>query len=353
MRVRPSSVDLVYLATDARRGFSETSSHKLYLAVIELACADAAQTDMVKAEGDTLSSAATPLRSARRIFALWGGLAVLSFVFAGCLTKIIVRVNDVDYRPLRLSLVTRNAVDENAQYVSVFSRELDANTHIRVDYDDLEGKHGGRARIVLASLHHPDATILLNNVVGTRSCTQQGQPLELTKIPTSTDFEMQDVYLMDWEENIQHIVCDLKSVIVADTFTTRTVRIVNTATKDDFVDRYMEHETLSSVLESAAWNFGDKPVTWRLDETKQHDAENITILLRTSLESDESRGPTLDAVRQTFPGDHLEVHWKSPSQDSVRDILLVIIGSAIALGAAMFLEALRPFVERFVQGSKD
>ena len=44
----------------------------------------------------------------------------------------------------------------------------------------------------------------------------------------------------------------------------------------------------------------------------------------------------------------ISVRWESVPAQSKRDILIVVIGALIALGAATALEALRPFVDQIV-----
>jgi len=85
-----------------------------------------------------------------------------------------------------------NELDNYDQYVSVFSREAGDNSHVTVNYVDFDGRHGGDAHVILRSFDHPEATILLNNVVDARACHDHGDHLELTKIP-----DLRDAYLMD------------------------------------------------------------------------------------------------------------------------------------------------------------
>jgi hypothetical protein len=57
----------------------------------------------------------------------------------------------------------------------------------------------------------------------------------------------------------------------------------------------------------------------------------------------------LGETRDFALDDLVEAHWESLTMQSWRDVWIVIIGTLVALGAAMVVESVRPLVDRFVE----
>lgn len=142
-------------------------------------------------------------------------------------------------------------------------------------------------------------------------------------------------YRIDWlpESGRPSSIVQLECAITADamrfnTFSGRQVHFVNGA--GDF-----EREL--------------KPVSW-IFAFDMPGVENVN--LEAVAENFEYPGPQLRRLldwrspQLVAPGERLVLSWRSQNRESLRDIIIVIIGSLVALGAAMLLEALRPFVER-------
>lgn len=253
-------------------------------------------------------------RRAKRFFVIWGGLAVVVLAFAGYLTYVVVRVNQ-DFGNFEIlgifpqkDIVTGKAADS-----------------FRVS---IESESAGVARIAI-SMANP-GKIVLNHVAGPEAC-MSAWGVKATKAP----FRGDDTYLIDFNGHDSDVQCLLKSVIIVRTLTTRDIHILNTGSADNSPE--------------IAPGFDDKPVPWTLDETAKRDASELSVTIR-HVKPQENR-IIGDSIREVFPGEEAEVHWIATSQESLRDILLVIIGASVALGAAMFLEALRPYVDRFVERS--
>jgi hypothetical protein len=270
---------------------------------------------------------------AKRFFLIWGGSAAVIFAFAGYLTFVIVDVNEALGRTQYLSIYPQGkAVNENAV-------SEDGGSSFKLFYS---GKSAAEAWIRI-SLDRP-AKILLNHVAGPKACQELGplkiEPLEPVRTPDSTFVE--DGYLIDIKDYPSLVDCTLKSIIVKSTFTARHVQFLNPPGK------YYYEVSGNPFFKSPIWNFDDKPAKWTLDETVLEDAEQLSIIVRYNERQSGNNRMILDAVREAYPGEGLDLRWTSTSRESLRDILVVIIGAAVALGAAMFLEALRPYVERLV-----
>lgn len=261
-------------------------------------------------------------RRAKRFFAIWGGLAVVVLAFAGYVTYVVVRVNQDFGNYEMLGIFPQNDV--------VTGKVADS---FRVSIDS---ESAGVARIVI-NMANP-GKIVLNHVAGPEAC-MSAWGVKATKAP----FRRDDTYLIDFNGHNDDVQCLLKSVIIVRTFTTRDIHILN------MIGRPSSQRAPEPAY-SSPWDFDDKPVPWTLDETEKRDASELSVTIRRHVKPQENRIID-DSIREVFPGEEAEVHWIATSQESLRDILLVIIGAAVALGAAMLLEALRPYVDRFVERS--
>jgi hypothetical protein len=303
-----------------------------------------------KGNSRTMNSTMPSRRTAWRFLCVWGGLAVFLFVLAGYLTYVIVRVNSGEW------IFGQLPPPGNWQDIGIFSNEVGdvrSTTFVRYNYDEKEKT----SNITLFS-QLSSAKIVLNNVT---SCSEPDVPdpeapwvtkekqLKLIPLdkPNSNDWSA-----IDWsttakpEEGSYPLVieCKLNSIVEEETFTTRRIFFRNLP--------YLMDEQIRGA--PITWGEYGPPVKWTLDVSNIDGIDKIAFQGGTGLfapSSDRQNILQLGSARDIIPSspiDFVALRWESQSHESRRDIIIVVIGSLIALGAAMLLEGLRPFVERLI-----
>jgi hypothetical protein len=272
------------------------------------------------------------IRTAWRFFGLWGAIATALFLISTILTIVAVHVSRDKYDPTRTA----------RQVVSIFTKDWpnkDADYLVRYTYDE----NARRSSVTLPALH--DETVVLNNLPKdyADACVlaDTNQRLELT--PLGEGFFAFDLVK----------VRNLMSPLAAKLFQIEvTCALDFPIEKESFARRrtYFENKYGGA-------KYLGRPNTWTLDASHMEGADNIEFLVSGErstaglnwLDSAQPAGRTeLASARMVAPGEILMLRWQSTGRESEREALFVLIGAFIAIGAAMFLEALRPFVERFV-----
>jgi hypothetical protein len=302
-----------------------------------------------------LSSALSSLRSAWLFFAFWAGFALLPLGFAWYLTKKIVYVNrsDFDYKKTPM------------QEIGIFTHGKTKHRWIAsVDYKDDDGSRGSSIELWAGEMEGAEAVeILLNNVKGSDACTDadsnKGAPsLQLFAVQNFERPAVKDAYLINWKPvqvtvgDLLHkphnlsIKCKLKSIVERQTYTQRRINFSNTFSEWAFVTPQGRIPGQEPELEIG------EPIKWTLSLSGAG-LESITFASRNHEAGSEDlvAAPTRGdwgMTRVFAPGEIVEVRWESLASESRRDIYIVIIGALVALGAAMVLESIRPFVERLI-----
>jgi hypothetical protein len=269
------------------------------------------------------------IRTAWRFFGLWGAIATVLFLISTILTIVAVHVSRDKYDPTRTV----------RQVVSIFTKHIpkkDADYVVRYTYD--ESTRG--SSITLPGL--TDETVVLNNIseLSSESCMAEvavgsRQPLKVTPILLGPGFFSFDLTKLGTAPGQVEVTCALNFPIEKEAYARRRTYFQN---------------------EYPGGNKFGWPNTWTLDASHMEGADNIEFLV--------SREPSTGGILMSFsqpvgraelasarmvaPGEILMLRWQSTGSESEREALFVLIGAFIAIGAAMFLEALRPFVERFV-----
>lgn len=124
------------------------------------------------------------------------------------------------------------------------------------------------------------------------------------------------------------IRCSLTPILKQETYTSRRI--------------YFKDLSSPTAYKTAGQQFGPPLSKWTLDVSEVGGIDSITFL--GGLNSEQS-----SSSRDLIPDNlRIGVRWESVPAQSKRDILIVVIGALIALGAATALEALRPFVDQIV-----
>jgi hypothetical protein len=261
-----------------------------------------------------LSSEVPSSRRAFRFLLIWGGLAAVLFGVAAVLTAMILTVHDMKYPPYSLSVSLWSAAGARS-----WTNPSEAVIPV-ADYREFKD---GSGRLQIQRL--PDAGDLFVGPLPPGShCTdwaQQAIPETLVDAHEATSGGA--VYRYSFKNfRGSSIVC----------------AIVPLTASTSFIDRRLD-----------AWEYdppnaqrppGEKPLPMLLDFSAIPNADNMRFVGgKPGLRWETDR--ILDTEEQ-----RIQLYWVSSTQTSLRDILLVIIGSLIALGAATLLEALRPYVDR-------
>ncbi len=276
---------------------------------------------------------------------IWALISLVSFTLAGWLTALISSVNG------RAPFAEHRSDVPNDQVVSVFFRqatlELALDTHVGYlagptfpfirPYSD----RGRYAQVIIHLPGHADAKILINNLKNERSCLNEGfardvdDENELGKHMTITkpEYDFLNSYLITPELNDEDysISCVVKPVIERESFTTKRINFMFA----EFSSKYDSEFRASYGLQDYAAVPG-----LLVDIGGVEDSENV--------QWDGSQDPKLFMGDQTShvipPGGGITARWNDLGREQTRDIILVIIGTLVAIGATTLIEALRPFI---------
>jgi hypothetical protein len=266
-----------------------------------------------------LSSEVSSPRQALRFLLIWGGLAVALFGVAAVLTADVLHVNEMKYPPHMLTISIWSAAAARS-----WTNPTVTVTPV-ADYREFKD---GSAQLQIQRL--PDAgTLYIGPLPPGSHCTDgANEPIPETLVDAKDAISGGAVYRYRFEKfRGSGIICRIEPLI-ADV---------------SFVDRRLD-----------AWGYdrandqkppGENPLPIVLDLSAILNADNMRFVGgKPGLRWETDR--ILDTDEQ-----HIQSYWVSTTQTSRRDILLVVIGSLIALGAATLLEALRPYIDRVVAKS--
>ncbi len=329
-----------------------------------------------------MTSGLPSLRMARRYLFLWVSLALIPIWLAGYLTKKIVYVDRSGFDYDKMS------VEEIG--IFIFPRESIANKRTTVNYVYEEGSKESFVEF-LADVS--SAKVILNHVPGPDACVDMMSPaVNATPVPLKLfpihlfKKPFDDTYFIDWEAlhtttwgrtnsplhseaHAMWIKCKLKSFVKHSTYTERYIYFHGISSP--LVFQSPQGSPLGYLSNPKPFGLFGEPVKWTLDLTQVNSAKNIkfgggteskggaweyitTISNDVNVPSTRSKfwisGNEGWERRDVGYDDLVEARWESLISESHRDIIIVIIGALVALGAAMILESIRPFIERLVGG---
>jgi hypothetical protein len=281
-----------------------------------------------------MAGVSTSLRTITLLALCWGALAAILFGIAAWLTWTIVQRNQAPYD------VWRNDFQEVGIFVKSRSDATKSGI-VRYQYDERKA-----SAAILLSAEIAAAKIMLNHVLGPHNCvdlnhaTDNGipRPLKLIPILAHRDFEgsAQGSYLIEWNADYaplgMRIRCEVTPIVVHETYTARRILFINSPAPTFYV----------VPADMSYLSFGPPLSKLTLDLSDMGEIDNISF--RGGLNAGQSwssRDLVPDIAR-------VSAQWDSIQANSKRDILIVVIGALIALGAATTLEALRPFIDHFV-----
>lgn len=299
-----------------------------------------------------------------RALLIWFAVSAVLFFVAAYLTKMISAVHG---RPPFTRAEESWSGDRPTQVVSIYLRpetkEFSQQTVVgyrigSVPYrSKFDSEKYAFMEIMLPS--GADAKILVNNVKDVNSCSSPrtatdfseetiGEPpLHHLAIATSSDDKMfgTPLYVLTPEHsNEQYSVrCFLAPVAEQETFTTKRAEFVFYTLPDSGLNFQLfgADELKQYGLE------GYKPVRGLIvDLSGIPDIED----LRFDGGFQEQQWAGYENIRVIPPGQFLRAHWKEIRSEQTRDILLVVIGTLIAIGATTLIEGLRPLFEIIIEG---
>jgi hypothetical protein len=211
--------------------------------------------------------------------------------------------------------------------------------------------------------------IILNHVAGPDACIMPGPdndprpiPLKIFHLRRESGLD-DDSYLIlvdggKPDYGYLRISCRVKSIVDRQTYTERRIYFHNLRSKGIYnLDGNLpitDQDTSHGYL-----NFAGTSLKWNLSLSKSSSIGNIGFIgatnsgnaYRSEPEQLKAEGGVreLGATRDFAPEDLVEAHWESLTMQSWRDVLIVIVGTLVALGAAMIVEAVRPLVDQLVK----
>ncbi len=280
---------------------------------------------------------------------VWLGLAVFPFAAAGYLTQRIVYVNHHEFDPDRTPV----------QEIGIYGSNPDVVPDAVVNYIYSEGS----AQAVVEIDADFSNDMILNHVAGPNACydTLQRKTIPITRIYPQ-DGPDDDTYLIAQPQApygptvFFQISCKLKAIVEPETYTERRIHFQNLGYEITYSPPDRKHVSRDAPVEP--FPIRGEPFKWTLTLQKSSSIENVVFLGKANSEhygygrdaaSERWTTRELGATRDFAPEDIAEVHWESLTMQSWRDVWIVIIGTLVAVGAAMIVEAVRPFVDRLAE----
>jgi hypothetical protein len=278
----------------------------------------------------------------RRTLFVWGILALAFFAVAGYLTYLISEVNGTlpfverersifDKRPFQALGIYAQAPDTD------FARRTSA---LYISYRNLEF---ARVSIVLPPQSH--VRILINNLVNSTGCTSSRSADEVveemvdpTKIhhvtiqSTGENYIETPLYVVTPESSTEQyrVLCNVSRIDESETFVTRRASF-------EYYARWPGPPDYSPIAGLV------------INLAGVADLEDV----RFDGGFQEPDFAGYETQRVLTPDSSFTAHWRDLRAEQTRDILLVLIGVAIALGATMLIEGLRPAIDAFLTVEKN
>jgi hypothetical protein len=244
------------------------------------------------------SSSETP-SYAHRFLVIWGALAALNFVIAAVLTAILVHIPALEspYNPVGMYGNYR----ENATGWVYYYRTNSGSTYL---------------------IYYPAHTKLVALPYG-RFSTCVGDRPARTRIP------LRAIAISHYEDRAFYLITLSSQPHGAPVAGETTCTIAFAATRSSFTSFAMDiwfMPSLPSLVPVATLNYA----------AEIDGAENMQVFGERS---------TSSSSAALAPDDEIVIEYNDIRREGFRDIVLIVIGALVGLGAAMSLEAIRPYVE--------
>jgi hypothetical protein len=289
--------------------------------------------------------------------AIWLGTALILAVISAGLTWWITSVNRTPAQNgIELGFdLTGTALSASVTPPNVVLTSL-GNT-LRIAFNNVDRRSiedlnvgpllDGNERNVRCENDELDATLgyIEQLPIDTKSQPLSNSELRATEVdesrhPVMIEVETKGVSVRSPGDIFINVVCEMPSPVVHDTYTSRSLVVVQRGSQD--------RDTQKIALS----DYDNIPFDAQRITLNDADADEIHV---TDLNSGDTRiSSTFPVVRGTADatGAKLKYHWESITAAQQRDIVIVVIGSLIALAAAALIEALRPYVDQLV-GERD
>jgi hypothetical protein len=236
---------------------------------------------------------------ARRFLVIWGALAALNFVIAAVLTAILVHIPTLEspYHPVGMYGEYRKDAVGWIYYYSTKS----GSTYL---------------------IYYPAHTKLVALPYGKFTMCVGDRPAK-TRIPP------QAIAISRYEDHAFYLITLSSRLHGAPVDGEATCTIAFAATRSSFTSLAMDiwfMPSLPSVVPAATLNYS----------VEIDGAENMQVFGERS---------TSSSSAALAPDDEIVIEYNDIRREGFRDIMLIVIGALVGLGAAMSLEAIRPYVE--------
>jgi len=297
------------------------------------------------------------LRLAYRTLTVWFIVSALLFLLAGYLTIVISNVHG---RPAFMRGEDKWIGDLPTQILSVYlhpeSKELSQATGVQYRFGNVPYRTKfDSKRYAFVEIRLPpeaDAKILVNNLKDPEACSSPRSATDITEeimseppvhhltiLPTKFKHFGSLVYVLTPEKakNAYEVRCFLNSVTESETFTTKRITFDFLASPELQAGRQLKNEWANDYGVT-----GFDPVRGLvIDLSGIPEAENVQF----DNGFQEQGWAGFENLRVIAPGDFVNATWRDIRREQIRDMLLVIIGTLVAIGATTLIEGLRPLFE--------
>ncbi len=344
----------------------------------------------------------------RSNFVVWGVFALIFAAAATLLTWLVVRVSPEEPQEssaqiiapfMRLDDINRDAYkDDHMSQTPATSPPtadpLTANplattpfpaptaTPPLVDIDRLEvmgsplyyyHERGRKAWITFSFVPGVHTIILMNHLTGVNACrvaddVPPGDPDQIAPdiivqpLPGDTSTSDDDLWLvtlnpkttvdplvrsnssygLPWQLETKghaNVLCDIQPQIQSPNFTTQELSF-------EFLSEAPTDEARRLMADF-------RPAYYlNIDVSDINGANNVTYIGGLSSDKTYTMIDAPEFVRTIQPNDHFTARWELLTRSGARDAILVIVGSFIALAAAMAVEALRPALDHLIKDAQ-
>jgi hypothetical protein len=281
--------------------------------------------------------ASTSRRATWRAFLVW---MAISLVFFGAAAYLTMDISKVHSRSLLASEPQKPDIgpvetDDFEQHIGIYLKAAQIDkppeAHYRI-IDDSPWRLFGQplhASVFFLLPAHTEILLVVNHLVDAESCSGGG-PLRIESVPETSFVSSSHDYLLTVEpmESESYVECRLNSVAEEETFSRRASSFSSGELRADppQVKEYSRYRSVTFVLQF------DAPDA---EEISFHDGYLLPLIIAP------------ESKRGLVPPFSLRVSWSDVRREQLRDVLLVIIGTLVALGATTLIEGLRPVFELF------
>jgi hypothetical protein len=272
--------------------------------------------------------------------AIWGGLSLVMFAAAAGLTWRVTAIHGaVPFQPKSVIF------PEHYQTIEIYDRpgSIPAGKTITASYDGIDGE--ATAGLNLYFPEKSEVKVFVNNLVSPTACSSprsadqvfdEDKGINVSSVLVSDDKNEGQLYFVtpSLSDANFYVHCEVRSVTEALTYSRRETSFSSITVFDSFPDH---QKNLPPE--------GFEPLPAFLLRLSLSGSENVGF----SSGFEDQNVSNYERARIMLKGSVVTVQWDNIYSGQMRDIILIVIGSLIAIGVTMLIEAVRPFVDRIGQ----